>query len=250
MTGKRDVSRLDKELVSRGIVRSRARARVLIEEGGVFVNGIVVIKPDAEITVMDDITLSKEDIPWVSRAGSKLEHALLYWHIDPIGKTVLDIGASTGGFTDVLLSLGAKRVYALDVGHGQLAEKLRNDPRVVNMEGIHITDVSEKDFPDRIEMIVTDVSFISLEKILPKVKELLKEGVFIALIKPQFEVGRERINKGVVRDPVLHEEVLAHIKNEAAALGFVVDGVTPSPILGGDGNKEFLMCAHLSSVIP
>lgn len=239
-------SRLDKELVARGLVESRARAQMLITEGSVLVNGISVTKSGALVAAADRITLSNEDVSWVSRAGAKLERALDHWHIDPNGKTILDIGASTGGFTDVLLSRGAKKVYALDVGHGQLATKLRHDARVVNMEGTHISNVSQKDFPDQIEMIVVDVSFISLEKILPKVKELLGNGVLIALIKPQFEVGRERINKGIVKDPELHEEVLSRIKSEATYLGFVVEGMIESPILGGDGNKEFLICAHLS----
>ena len=242
-------SRLDKELVSRGLVESRARAQVLIEEGGVLVNGVVATKSGALVKDGDDISLSKPDIEWASRAGTKLEHALLHWHIDPKGKTVLDIGASTGGFTDVLLSRGATKVYALDVGHGQLVERLRNDARVVNMEKTHINDVAPSDLPDPINMTVIDVSFISLSKVLPKVKELMVNGVLIALVKPQFEVGRERIGKGVVTDPDLHEEVLSRILDVAISLGFVVDGTIASPILGGDGNKEFLLCAHLSSYI-
>lgn len=246
MTSHSDTSRLDKELVSRGLVQSRARAQVLIKEEGVLVNDICVTESDALIKTEDHISLTKADIPWVSRAGLKLEHALEYWYIDPKGKTVLDIGASTGGFTDVLLSRGAAKVYALDVGQGQLVEKLRNDPRVVNMEGTHIHDVSLGDFSSPIEMVVVDVSFISLEKILPKVRELLTEGVVIALIKPQFEVGRERINKGVVRDQELHKEVLSRIEGEAIRLGFVLEGMIESPILGGDGNKEFLLCAKRS----
>lgn len=246
MTRDADTSRLDKELVARGLVESRTRAQTLLAEGNVFVNGILVIKSGTLVKESDEISLIKADIPWASRAGLKLEQALDYWHIDPKGKIILDIGASTGGFTDVLLSCGAKKVYALDVGHGQLVEKLRNDPRVVNMEGVHILNTAREDFTDQIEMVVVDVSFISLEKILPKVKELFEKGMLIALIKPQFEVGRERINKGIVKDPELHEEVLSRIKSEAIHLGFVVDGIIPSPIMGGDGNKEFLICAHLS----
>lgn len=241
-----NTSRLDKVLVLRGLVESRARAQALIEEGCVFVNGICATKSGALIKEGDDISLNKPDIEWASRAGTKLEHALKYWHIDPKGKTALDIGASTGGFTDVLLTHGAKKVYALDVGHGQLIERLRADARVVNMEKTHINDVVPKDFSEPINIVVVDVSFISLSKILSKIKELMLDGVLILLIKPQFEVGRERINKGIVTDPLLHEEVLLRIKDEVTALGLIVDGVIPSPILGGDGNKEFLLCAHLS----
>ena len=243
-----DTSRLDKELVSRGLVESRTRAQALIEGGSVSVNGVVVTKSGALVKEEDDVSLSGSQMEWASRAGSKLAHALDHWHIDPTGKTVLDIGASTGGFTDVLLTRGARKVYALDVGHGQLIERLRNDPRVVNMEKTHISDVVPRDFPDDIHLIVVDVSFISLLKILPKIKELMIEGILIALVKPQFEVGRERINKGIVTDPLLHEEVLLRIKDEVTDLGFALDGTIPSPILGGDGNKEFLLCAHLSSV--
>lgn len=243
-----NTSRLDKELVSRGLVQSRARAQALIEEGGVAVNDVLVTKSGALVKSEDIISLIKTDISWVSRAGAKLEHALLHWHIDPKGKTILDIGASTGGFTDVLLSYGATKVYALDVGHGQLVERLRNDARVVNMEKTHINDIASCDLPESINMIVVDVSFISLSKVLPKVKELMVDGILIALIKPQFEVGRERIGKGVVTDSNLHNEILSRIESEATHLGFVVEGMIESPILGGDGNKEFLIYAHLSSV--
>lgn len=244
----KDISRLDKELVSRGLVQSRTRAQALISLGGVTVNDIVVTNANTSVGSTDRITLIISDIPWVSRAGLKLEHALTHWHVDPKGKTVLDIGASTGGFTDVLIAFGAAKVYALDVGQGQLAEKLRHDARVVNMEQTHINNVSSEDFPLGLDMVVIDVSFISLEKVLPKVKELMNEGLLIALIKPQFEVGREHINKGIVKSDELHEKVLSRIEGEVARLGFTLLGIIPSPILGGDGNKEFLLCAQLSSV--
>jgi 23S rRNA (cytidine1920-2'-O)/16S rRNA (cytidine1409-2'-O)-methyltransferase len=212
------------------------------------VNGKSITASDHNVRETDTILLLGEDIPWVSRGGCKLEHALVYWGIDAEGKVALDIGASTGGFTDVLLSRGVKKVYALDVGHGQLAEKLQNDPRVVNREGVHIKDVSLADFSEPIELIVTDVSFISLTHILPKIKELLvQEGVAVLLVKPQFEVGKDFVKKGIVKDPALHQHVLTEITLRAKGLGFSVSLPVLSPILGGDGNKEFLLNLRLSS---
>ncbi len=244
---KQEKVRLDKALVLRKLVSSRTRATTLIKDRKITLNNSVVSSPDFLISPSDTVLMLGEDIPWVSRAGLKLAHALDYWHIDPKGKVVLDIGASTGGFTEVLLSHGAKKVYALDVGHGQLAEKLRGDPRVVNMEGVHINNVVPTNFAEPIEMIVVDVSFISLEKVLPKIKELLKkDGILIALIKPQFEVGKERIGKGIVSDPKLHASVITRIEHFVTKLGFTVREVISSPILGGDGNKEFLLYAQLA----
>jgi len=238
--------RLDRALVARGLVSSRARGEALIRDGGVAVNGAVTTDKSFLVGAADAIILLQEDIPWVSRAALKLTHALDHWHIDPKGKVVLDIGASTGGFTEVLLARGARKVYALDVGHGQLASKLLASPKVVNMEGVHIKNVSVKDFAEPIDMIVVDVSFISLEKVLPKTKELLRTGgTLIALIKPQFEVGRERIKKGIVSDSKLHGAVVERIEACATELGFVVEGTIASPILGGDGNKEFLLYADV-----
>ncbi len=240
--------RLDKALVSGKLVSSRARAQALIKEGKVTVNGKVMNKCDHEVFESDDIKLISPDIEWVSRAGQKLAHVFSRFEIDLKGKTILDIGASAGGFTDVVLRNGAKKVYALDVGHGQLAPKIKNDKRVVNMEGIHIKDVSKSDFKEKLDMIVVDVSFISLEKVLPKIKELLrKDGHLIALIKPQFEVGKDKIGKGVVTDPKLHASVAMRIESYTVELGFQILGVLASPILGGDGNKEFLIYAQLSS---
>jgi 23S rRNA (cytidine1920-2'-O)/16S rRNA (cytidine1409-2'-O)-methyltransferase len=233
--------RLDKALVLRVLVPSRARAQALIKEGKVSVNEKIITEPDHNVRETDTLILLGEDIRWVSRGGLKLEHALAHWNINVEGKVALDIGASTGGFTDVLLSSGAKKVYALDVGHGQLAEKLVNDPRVVNMEGVHIKDVSASDFHEPLEVIVTDVSFISLVHVLPKIRELLApSGEVILLVKPQFEVGKDFIKKGVVKDPVLHEHVLTEMALRAKGLGFTVSEPILSPILGGDGNKEFL----------
>lgn len=233
--------RLDKALVLRALVPSRARAQTLIKEGKVSLNGKIVTESDHNVRETDALLLLGEDIRWVSRGGLKLEHALAHWGMNVVGKVALDIGASTGGFTDVLLSSGAKKVYALDVGHAQLAEKLINDPRVVNMEGVHIKDISASDFPEPLEVVVADVSFISLAHVLPKLRELLApSGEAVLLIKPQFEVGKEFIKKGVVKDPALHQHVLTEIALRAKGLGFTVSEAIPSPILGGDGNKEFL----------
>lgn len=240
--------RLDSALVSRGLVSSRVRGEALILSGGVMVNGKMAKNKSFLVGNDDELLLKKEELQWVSRAALKLEHALTRWQIDPKGKTIIDVGASTGGFTEVLLTHGAKLVYALDVGRGQLAEKLRTHPRVVSMEGMHINSATRSDFAKLADMIVVDVSFISLEKVFPKIKELLRKGgALIALIKPQFEVGKEHIKKGIVSDPKLHSEVAMRIEAAITKLGFSVEGVIESPILGGSGNKEFLLHAHLSA---
>lgn len=242
--------RLDKALVLRKLVSSRTRAQALITEGKVSVNGHMTVESDLAVRDIDTIILLGADIPWVSRGGLKLAHALTHWGIDVTGKIVLDIGASTGGFTDVLLSAGAEKVYALDVGHGQIVEKLKNNPRVVNMEGTHIADVSLQNFPAPFPLIVIDVSFISLAKVLPYAKTLLvQNGMVIALVKPQFEVGKDFIKKGIVKDPVLHQHVLTEIALRAKGLGFTVSEPISTPILGGDGNKEFLMQLILPTVL-
>jgi len=241
---KKESTRLDKALVLRGLVKSRARAKTLIEEGGVAVDGMVVIDPDFSVSPHSALTLLHEDIPWVSRGALKLLHAFDEWDFDVEGKVVLDIGASTGGFTEVLLSKGAAEVYALDVGHDQLAPSLLKDPRVVSMEGKHILDATSEDFAEPIEFIVIDVSFISLTKILAKAYELLAEGgELIALVKPQFEVGKEHIDKGIVRDPYLREEAVRRAVLSAKDAGWVILGTADSPIEGGDGNKEYLLYA-------
>jgi 23S rRNA (cytidine1920-2'-O)/16S rRNA (cytidine1409-2'-O)-methyltransferase len=243
--------RLDTALVERGFISSRTRAQALIRAGGVFVNGKLVEDKDQLINANDKVVLGKEDIPWVSRSGVKLEHALTRWKIDPKGKVALDVGASTGGFTDVLLSRGAKKVIALDVGHKQLAKKLLDDPRVINMEGKHIKDATKKEIGGAMDLIVIDVSFISLEHVLPVIKGLLKKnGDVIALIKPQFEVGKAKIKKGIVTDPMLHAEAVRRIEDVTEKLGFSVLGVMISPILGGEGNKEFLIYAKLLAPAP
>lgn len=241
--------RLDQLLVARSLAPSRERARALVLAGAVRVNGETAHRAAAAVPETAEVTVA-EAAAYVSRGGEKLAGALEDFAIDVTGRVALDIGASTGGFTEVLLAHGAKKVYALDVGHAQLAEKLRKDKKVVNMEGVHIKDVTPADFKDKIDIVVIDVSFISLEKVLPKAKTLLKKnGALIALIKPQFEVGKQAAGKGkgIVTDPKLHAAVAGRIETVVAELGFDVLGVSASPILGGDGNREFLIYAKLEA---
>lgn len=233
--------RLDKYLVEQGHAPSRTRASTLISEGSVSVNGRVLKKVDYSVKEGDRIVCTPQGKAWVSRGAYKLLHVLEHFDIDVAGKVCLDIGASTGGFTEVLLSKGARKVYALDVGHGQLHHTLTGDARVENREGVHIRSVEVKDFPERPECIVVDVSFISLTHVLPKAHEiLLPGGDLIALIKPQFEVGKDSIGKGIV-DPEYHQGVCDRIQKEAEEVGFNNIHIIPSPIEGGDGNKEFLL---------
>lgn len=243
-----DGIRLDKALVERGLVSSRARAQSLIRSKGVKVDGKIISDKDYIVDEEIPICLVELDLKWVSRSGLKLEHAIKFWNIPVTGVVAIDVGASTGGFTDVLLDYGAKKVYAIDVGHAQLASKLRSNKKVVSMEGHHINKVSKDQFKEKIDLAVVDVSFISLEKVLPKVKELLrKNGKIILLIKPQFEVGKEHVGKGVITDPKLHAKVANRIEAVMHDLGFHVEGVVASPILGGDGNREFLLYAYFGT---
>lgn len=234
--------RLDKALVLRALAKSRGRAKELIKKGVVSIGGIVITDSALEIGAEDEISLSQPDITWVSRSALKLEHALTHYAVDVKGLVALDIGASTGGFTEVLLSRGVTHVYALDVGHGQLAEKLQHDARVTNMERTHINEMQLKDFPLGVDVVTIDVSFISITKILETVYKLLPiKGKVIALVKPQFEVGRELINKGIVKDEKLRLRVLAEVALFARSIGFTVSESEPSPIVGTDGNQEFLL---------
>ncbi len=239
-----DGVRLDKAVVDRGLATSRTRAQSLIRAGSIRVAGKIVTDKDRIVDEDVRIEVVGPELKWVSRAGTKLEHALRFWKVDVSGVIAIDVGASTGGFTEVLLSSGAKRVYAIDVGHDQLAPTLRADARVVSMEGQHINDLEPKRIKDVIDLAVVDVSFISLEKVLPKVVSILHpKGRMILLIKPQFEVGKEFVGKGVVTDPKLHAQVAGRIEQVVSTLGFHVEGVVASPILGGDGNREFLLYA-------
>ncbi len=229
-------------MVKRGLVPSRARAQRLIEAGGVIVDGKVVTKSGARHPETASIELSMSDIPWVSRAGLKLEHALDQFGIDVEGKICLDIGSSTGGFTEVLLSRGAKRIYAVDVGVGQLDDKLRGDQRVVSLESTDIRKVGPAELPELPEICTIDVSFISLAHVLPKVSELLTpQGTLVALIKPQFEVGKGNAPRGIVTDETLRDETVDRVRNYAREAGFEVRNVIPSPVEGGEGNKEYLL---------
>ena len=236
------MARLDAELVSRGIARSRQRAKEMIQARSISVNGSSITKASAEVSP-DDVIESSEEELYVGRGALKLEKAAAEFGLDFTGKTCIDIGASTGGFTDIMLSRGAAKVYAVDVGHGQLAEKLRSDPRVVNMEGTDIRNVSPESFGGCADIITVDVSFISLKMILPKVYELLTENACAAvLIKPQFEAGRSGISKnGIVKDKKVHLRVLREIDEFARETGFVCEKYTYSPVKGGSGNIEYLV---------
>ncbi|AMV72158.1 TlyA family rRNA (cytidine-2'-O)-methyltransferase [Desulfuromonas carbonis] len=235
--------RLDKLLVSRGLVQSRERARALILAGKVVVGDHAVDKAGAQVPGDAELRLKGEDIPYVSRGGLKLAAGLDAFALDVTGQVAIDVGASTGGFTDCLLQRGAVRVYAVDVGYGQLAWSLREDPRVINLERTNIRELTREQLPEQPQLAVIDASFISLDKVLPPTLALLAPAAtVVALIKPQFEVGRGEVGKGgVVRDPAQHLRVVEQVRELAAALGCRVIGVTDSPLLGPKGNREFLI---------
>ncbi|KJS84903.1 MAG: hypothetical protein JM58_10025 [Peptococcaceae bacterium BICA1-8] len=235
--------RLDLAMVQQGIVESREKAKALIMAGKVKVGGKTIDKAGTNVDENTIIEFIGLPLPYVSRGGLKLEKALSYFSIDLTGKIVADIGASTGGFTDCALQKGAKKVYAIDVGYGQLDWKLRNDSRVVNMERTNARYVKAADLEEQVDFISIDVAFISLEKILPAVKEILKdEGEIIALIKPQFEAGKDKIGKkGVVKDKKTHIEVITNILTVSYALDYYVHGLTYSPVKGPEGNIEYLI---------
>lgn len=235
--------RLDLAVVERGLADTRSRARALILAGDILVNGSPAHHAGTTIRAKDELTL-KSRPRFVSRGGDKLDHALNSFGIDVTNLVCADLGASTGGFTDVLLQRGAAKVYAIDVGYGQLDEKIRGDERVVVMERLNARYVDA--LPDPIDVIVIDVSFISLRLILPVAARLLRpEGICVPLIKPQFEAGRREVGKGgVVREPAIHRQVLSDVFTYAERDGFRIKGLVRSPILGPSGNVEFL--AHLS----
>lgn len=235
--------RIDKLLVKKGIIQSREGAKALILEGKVMVEGRVIWKPNALMNKEISIQLRGEKSPYVSRGGEKLEGALKSFQIDPRGMVVMDVGASTGGFTDCILQKGAKRVYAVDVGYGLLAWKLQKDLRVVNLQRRNIRYLKKEEVPEEVDLILIDTSFISMEKFLAHLLEFLKEGgSILGLIKPQFEVGKGEVGKGgVVRDSSLHQKVIDRISNFSQRLGLEVLGVTESPLRGPKGNKEFFI---------
>ena len=236
--------RADLALVERGLADSRTRAQALIMAGLVYSGEVRINKPGEIIAEGRALELRGQDHPWVSRGGVKLAHGITHFGLSPEGRVCLDLGASTGGFTDVLLTHGAAHVYAVDVGHGQLAWKLRNDPRVTVMERVNARHLAEGDVPP-LDVLVCDASFIGLRVVLPAAMALCKPGAWaVALIKPQFEVGPAIAKGGVVRDALVHERVCAEISEWWANLpGWRVLGVEPSPLLGPEGNREFLIGA-------
>ncbi|WP_420404425.1 TlyA family RNA methyltransferase [Nisaea sp.] len=239
--------RLDLALVSHGLAGSRSRARQLIEAGDVTVDGVVVTKAAAKVSSRQVLALADTAHRWASRAALKLVHALDGFAIDPAEEVCLDIGASTGGFTDVLLDRGAARVHAVDVGHGQLIARLRDDERVVVYERLNVRDLTPDVIGEPVGLIVSDVSFISLQLALPAALACACAGAgLVALVKPQFEVGRARVGRGgIVRDETARLEALAEVRNwlEGVA-GWPVTGVADSPIAGTDGNQEYLISAR------
>jgi 23S rRNA (cytidine1920-2'-O)/16S rRNA (cytidine1409-2'-O)-methyltransferase len=239
--------RADQLLVERGLAESRAKAQALILAGLVFSGEARIDKPGTALHADAALEVRGQDHPWVSRGGVKLDHALSHFGIDPKALVCLDVGASTGGFTDVLLARGAAKVYAVDVGHGQLAWKLRQDARVVVLERTNARHLTRAEVPEPVQLMACDASFIGLETVLPAPLALAAPDAWlVALIKPQFEVGRTRVGKGgVVRDPRLHAEVCERIAAWLGARpGWRVLGVTQSPIAGPEGNIEFLIAAR------
>ena len=238
-----DKQRLDVALTERGLIESREKGKALIMAGQVYVNGQKSTKAGDTVNPDDKIEIKGEKLPFVSRGGLKLNKAIRVFGIDLKDKICMDIGASTGGFTDCMLQNGAKKVYSVDVGYGQLAWKLRTDKRVVNMERTNFRYIKPESIEDKLDFTSVDVSFISLDKILPVMYELLKDGAFsVCLIKPQFEAGREKVGKkGVVREKSTHIEVIEKVISTAKEIGFCICGLDYSPIRGPEGNIEYLL---------
>lgn len=243
--------RLDQLVFDLGLTESRERAKTTIMSGHVFVNGQRADKPGMSVAPDAKVEIHGDALPFVSRGGYKLDKALKVFPVDPAGKTCVDCGASTGGFTDVLLQHGAAKVYSVDVGYGQLAWKLRNDDRVINLERTNLRYVTDEQIPELMDIAVMDVSFISIKLVLPAVQRLLKDDAdVVCLIKPQFEAGREEVGKkGVVRDRKVHEEVVHGILDFAPTIGLSVQGLDFSPIKGPEGNIEYI-CYMRNSDIP
>ena len=242
MTGK---IRADQLLADRGLAESRTRAQALILAGLVYSGDRKIDKAGQPLGIDTPLTVKGRDHPWVSRGGLKLDHALTHFGWDVMGAVAIDVGSSSGGFTDVLLTRGAAKVYAVDVGHGQLAWKLREDPRVVVLERTNARHITAEHIPEPIDLVVCDASFIALEKVLPAALGLARAGARLAaLIKPQFEAGRDEVGRGgVVRDPAVHQAVCDAVVGWLGAIGWSVAGVVPSPITGPEGNIEFLVAA-------
>lgn len=239
--------RLDQLLVNRGLVESKSQAQAMILAHKVMDgNNQLLTKAGQQIREDAEIRLKEKEHPWVSRGGMKLAKALEEYSINPTDQVIIDVGSSTGGFTDVLLTKGAVKVYAVDVGYGQLHEKLRQDERVVNREKTNARYLTEKDFAESLDGLVCDASFISLKTVLPSVMQCVRQGGWMAaLIKPQFEVGKDNVGKGgVVRDAALHQQCCDDIADWVASEGWKVIGITQSPITGPKGNVEFLIYAQ------
>ncbi len=243
--------RLDKLLLERNLADSREKARAMIMAGQVLVNQIKVEKAGSLVDSEAQISITGKKLAYVSRGGLKLEKALEEFPIDLDDKVLADLGASTGGFTDCALQKGAAKVYAIDVGYGQLDWKLRNDPRVVVLERTNARNLEEDSLPEKIDFVTADLAFISLTKILPAIRKILRnKGQALVLIKPQFEAGRENIEKkGVVKDPLVHEEVINKVISFAETEGFSAQGLTFSPIKGPEGNIEYLLWLTLSPAV-
>ncbi len=234
--------RLDQLVAERGLAPSRERARALILAGAVTVDGTPVTKAGAQVDTVATVVLARPDHPYVGRGGLKLAHGLDTFGLDVRGREALDVGASTGGFTDVLLQRGAVRVVALDVGHGQLDWRIRSDPRVVVIEHFNARRLTAADLPAPVGIAVIDVSFISLRQILPAVVGVLEPHAdVVALVKPQFEAGRDEVAKGIIHDPAVHVRVVDEVSAAAREVGLTRVGVTSSPITGQKGNVEFLL---------
>ncbi len=242
--------RLDKLMVEQGLAPSREKAQALIMAGQVVVGDHAAQKAGQQVTAEVEIRIKGEPMPYVSRGGLKLAKGLDAFNVDPAGRIAIDVGASTGGFTDCLLQRGVSTVYAVDVGYGQLAWKLREDPRVVVLERTNIRHLKPEQLEPLPDLAVIDASFISLNLVLPPTLALLsRPAELIALVKPQFEVGKGAVGKGgIVRDPKLHEEVLANMEQLARELGAELLGICDSPITGADGNREFLMGLRLGGI--
>lgn len=236
--------RADLALVARGLFASRAKAQEAIAAGLVTVNGRPVRKASEPVGEADEV-LARAPYPWVSRGGVKLAHGLDRFGYDPAGRECLDVGASTGGFTEVLLSRGAARVTAVDVGRGQLDPRLHGHARVISREGLDARELTAADLPSAPSLITFDLSFIPLKLVIPHVLAMAaRDAAAILLVKPQFEAGRAEVGKGIVRDPAVHARVCREVRDFVGQLGWTVDGVEPSPIEGGDGNREFLLGAR------
>jgi 23S rRNA (cytidine1920-2'-O)/16S rRNA (cytidine1409-2'-O)-methyltransferase len=239
-------TRLDQLIVDRGLAESKTRAQALVMAGHVFIGDAKALKPGQQIAEDTEISVKGSDHPWVSRGGIKLAHALDHFGWDVTGAVAIDVGSSTGGFTDVLLTNGATKVFAVDSGTNQLAWKLRNDPRVVVHEQTSARILTAAEITEAVDLIVCDASFIGLSKVLERPMTFTKAGSgLIALIKPQFEAGRDEVGKGgVVRDPEVHQRVCTNVHSWLTVMGWAVEGVIESPIKGPEGNIEFLIAAR------